>query len=235
MTPTGKRLLVAGLIVAGVAVFYLSGLHRSFTWENVKAHRDAWRAWVDARPLPAAAGFFALYVLITGLSIPVGWVLTVTAGALFGLVWGTVIVSFASTTGATLALLSCRYVFRDFARRHLARWLAAIDRGLARDGAAYVILLRLTPLVPFWAVNAALALTALPVRTFWWASQLGMLPVAFLYLYAGTVLGRIESPSDVLSPGLLLAFAVLAVLPLVLRRVLRRGASPSNGTSQGGQ
>src|SRR5262249_3644801 len=186
-----------------------------------KTHRDAWRTWVDAHRLPAAAGFFLLYVAVTGLSLPIGWVMTVTAGALFGLAWAAVIVSFASTTGATLALLSCRYVFRDFARRRFGRWLDRIDRGLARDGALYVILLRLTPLVPFFAINAALALTALPVRTFWWASQLGMLPVGLLYVYAGTELARIEQPRDVLSPGLLAAFAVMGVLPLVVRRVVK--------------
>ena len=226
---TLKKLLVLLVLVAGVAAFYLSGLHRYFTWEAAKTHRDAWRAWVDDHWLPAAAGFFLLYVAVTGLSIPVGWVLTVTAGALFGFVGGAIFVSFASTTGATLAFVLCRYVFRDFARRHLGRWLATSDRGVARDGALFVILLRLTPLVPFWAVNASMALTSLPVRTFWWASQIGMLPVSLLYVYIGTELARIESPRDVLSPGLLGAFAAMAVLPLVLRRVLRRG--PASGVA----
>jgi uncharacterized membrane protein YdjX (TVP38/TMEM64 family) len=220
--PLWKKLAVLSLLAAGVAAFYLSGLGGTLTWENVKAQRDAWRAEGTAHPVTASAAFFLLYVAVTGLSIPVGWVLTVAAGALFGLVRGGVIVSFASTTGATLALLSCRYVFRDFARRRFGHWLAAIDRGLARDGAFYLILLRLTPLVPFFAINAGMALTGLPVRTFWWASQLGMLPVSLLYVYAGTVLGRIASPRDILSPGLLAAFALMALLPLGLRSVVRR-------------
>jgi uncharacterized membrane protein YdjX (TVP38/TMEM64 family) len=143
----------------------------------------------------------------------------VVAGALFGMLRGVVLVSFAATLGATVALLLFRYGLRDFARRHLGRWLDAIDRGLARDGALYVILLRLSPVVPYWAVNAGVGLTGLPVRTFWWATQVGMVPVALLYLYVGTVLGCIESPRDVVSPKLLAAFAALAVLPLVIKKV----------------
>jgi uncharacterized membrane protein YdjX (TVP38/TMEM64 family) len=219
--PLWKKLAVLGLLAAGVATFYLSGLHAALTWENVRAQRDAWRAEVAVHPIAATVVFSLLYVAVTGLSVPVGWVMTVTAGALFGLVWGGVLASVAPAVGATLALVACRYVFRDFARRRLGRWLAVIDRGLARDGAFYVILLRLTPLVPSGAINAGVALTSLPVRTFWWASQVGMLPVSLLYVYAGTVLGRIEAPGDVLSPGLLAAFAVMALLPLVLKRVVR--------------
>src|SRR4051794_29877457 len=102
--PLWKRLLVLGVVVAGVATFYLSGLRDSLTWEALKAHRDEWQAWVQAHPVTASAAYFALYVAVTGLSIPAGWVLTVAGGALFGFWWGAVLVSFASTTGATLAM-----------------------------------------------------------------------------------------------------------------------------------
>jgi uncharacterized membrane protein YdjX (TVP38/TMEM64 family) len=224
--PFWKRLLVVGLIAAGIAAFYLSGLHEQLTWETVKAERATWQGWVREHPLAASAAYFALYVAVGGLSLPFGWVLTVAGGALFGLVWGLVLVSFASTLGATLALWSSRYVFRDLARRKLGRWLDAFNRGLRRDGALYVILLRLTPLVPFFAINAGLGLTGLPVRTFWWASQLGMLPMTALYVYAGTVLGTIDRPADVASPGLVAAFAAMALFPVVLARVLRRLRSP---------
>jgi uncharacterized membrane protein YdjX (TVP38/TMEM64 family) len=220
--PLWKRLLVVGVIAVGLVAFYLSGMNERLTWEAVKTNRETWQQWARAHPVTSSATYFALYVAVAGLSVPVGWVLTVAGGALFGLVWGLVLVSFASTAGATLALLASRYVFRDLARRKLGRWLDRFDRGLRRDGALYVILLRLTPLVPFFVINAGLGLTALPVRTFWWASQLGMLPMTALYAYAGTVLGTIERPQDVASPGLVAAFAAMAVLPVLLGRVLRR-------------
>jgi uncharacterized membrane protein YdjX (TVP38/TMEM64 family) len=219
MSPSRARKVAAlAAMAGGVAAFHASGLHERLTWEWVSTHRDAARAWADARPLAAAAGFVALYVAVAGLSIPVGWVLTVAGGALFGMVWGGLLVSFAATAGATLAFAAWRYVFRDFARRKVARGIDAFDRGLARNGALFVVLLRLTPLVPYFAVNAGMALTRLPARTFWWATQLGMLPVTLLYLYVGTRLGQIESPGEVLSPAVVAAFAALGVLPLVGRR-----------------
>lgn len=217
--PFSRKSAVLALVVAGVVAFYAGGLHHWLTWESLRAHRDTARAWADTHPVAAMTAFVAVYVVVAGLSIPVGWVMTVAGGMLFGMLWGGVLVSFAAAAGATLALVACRYVFRDFARRHFGRWLDAFDRGLARDGALYVILLRLTPLVPYAAINAGFGLTRLPARTFWWATQLGMLPVTLLYLYAGTQLGRIESPREVLTPPVVAAFVALGVLPLAVRRL----------------
>lgn len=217
-----RKPAVLAALVLGVAAFYASGLHHWLTWDAVRTHRDAARTWADARPITAAAAFAALYVVVAGLSIPVGWVLTVAGGALFGILWGGVLVSFAAAAGATLAFAACRYVFRDFARRHAGFWLDTFDRGLARDGALYVILLRLTPLVPYFAINAGMGLTRLPARTFWWATQLGMVPVTLVYLYVGTQLGQIESPNEVLTPPLVAAFVALGVLPLAVRRMISR-------------
>jgi uncharacterized membrane protein YdjX (TVP38/TMEM64 family) len=214
-----RKLAVLALLVAGVAAFHAGGLHDYLTWESVRAHRDAARAWAGERPVTAAAAFTAAYVAVAGLSIPVGWVLTVAGGMLFGMLRGGVLVSFAAAAGATLAFLASRYVVRDFARRHFGRWLAAFDRGLERDGALYVILLRLTPLVPYFAINAGFGLTRLPARTFWWATQVGMLPVTLAYLYVGTQLGRIESPGEVLTPPVVAAFALLGMLPLAVKRL----------------
>ncbi|MFO0810587.1 MAG: TVP38/TMEM64 family protein [Gemmataceae bacterium] len=229
MQPSDRYKPVAfALLLAGVVAFYASGLHERLNWDWLRTHRDTAKAWVDANPLIAAVTYAVTYIVVTGLSIPVGWVLTVAGGMLFGLLWGSVLASFAAAAGATLALMACRYIFRDFARRHLERWIAVFDRGLARDGALYVILLRLTPLVPYFAINAGFGLTRLPVRTFWWATQLGMLPVTLLYLYAGTRLGEIASPREVLSLPIVAAFAMLGVLPLVVRlHMARLEAGPS--------
>jgi uncharacterized membrane protein YdjX (TVP38/TMEM64 family) len=149
-------------------------------------------------------------------------VLSLAGGALFGRWIGTAIVSVASTAGATGAFLACRYLFRDLLQVRWGRLLRPIDRGLEADGPYYLLTLRLVPAFPFFLINAAMGLTRMPVATFWWVSQLGMLPGTFLYLNAGAELGRITSPRDVLSPGVLVSLTLLGVVPLLARRAFSR-------------
>ncbi|MFN8769096.1 MAG: TVP38/TMEM64 family protein, partial [Lysobacteraceae bacterium] len=181
--PTLPRpLIVLLLLVAAVLTLWLSGAHQWLTLDALKAQADALAAAVAANPWRAAALFFLAYVGVTALSIPGAAVMTLAAGALFGLVEGTVLVSFASSIGATLAFLVARFGFRDALRAKFGERLRDIDAGIARDGAFYLLTLRLVPAFPFFLVNLLSGLTSLPTRTFYWVSQLGMLPATIVYV-----------------------------------------------------
>src|SRR5436190_14927783 len=162
-----------------------------------------------------AASFFAIYVLVTGLSLPGAAMLTLVAGALFGLVWGVVIVSFASTIGATLAFLASRYLLRDWVQGKFGEKLRTINEGVDKEGAFYLFALRLVPAFPFFLINLVMGLTKMPTRTYFWVSQVGMLAGTIAYVYAGTQLGQFK-----ISGGLIAAFVILGVFPLVAKRVL---------------
>lgn len=212
--------LLLGLAVLGW-VAWRSGLLAELDLANLKARQAALQAWVDANPWLAAGGFFLAYVLVTAASIPGAAVMTLAGGALFGLLWGTVLVSFASTLGATLAFLVARFMLSAPLRARHGERLRGIDEGIARDGAFYLFTLRLVPLFPFFLVNLLAGLTRLRTWTYAWVSQLGMLPATIAYVFAGTQLARIEGPGDVLSPGLLGAFVLLGLLPLLMRWLQR--------------
>ncbi len=209
-------LVIVFLALAGA--FFVFDLQRFFSLEALKAQQEAIAVYRAAHPFLAATIYSLLYVAVTSLSLPGAAVLTLAGGAVFGLLWGTVIVSFASTIGATLAFLASRFLFRDWIKARFGERLKAIDAGIARDGAFYLFILRLVPVFPFFVTNVAMGLTALPVRTFYWVSQLGMLPGTAVYVNAGTQLARIESLSGILSPGLLFSFALLGVFPWLARR-----------------
>ncbi len=211
-------LLIAVLALLGTA--YAFDLHRQFSFEALKAGQAQWAQTVQASPVMASAVFFALYVAVAALSIPGAVVLTLAGGALFGLGWGLLLVSFASTIGATLAFLTARYLLRDILQARFGQRLVEIDRGVARDGAFYLFTLRLVPLVPFFVINLVMGLTAMRTAVFYGVSQLGMLAGTAVYVNAGTQLAQLQSPSDILSPALLLSFALLGVFPLLAKAVL---------------
>ncbi|MFP5407353.1 MAG: VTT domain-containing protein, partial [Gammaproteobacteria bacterium] len=218
----GSRVAPAVAIVLAVGAFFAFGLHRELTFESLARIQGEFAVLVDRRPLFSAAAYFAIYVAVTALSLPGAALMTLLGGALFGLGWGTLIVSFASTLGATLAFLAARFFFRAPLQRRFRSRLAAIDEGVARDGAFDLFTLRLVPVFPFVLVNLLVALTALPVRTFWWVSQLGMLPGTVVYVNAGTQLGKLDSLAGITSPVLLASFAALGLLPLLTRRLVER-------------
>ena len=215
------RWIPAGLVVAAIVVLWATGAADALTLERLKAQQAALQAWTTARPLLASLLFALLYVGVVALSIPGAAVMTIAAGAIFGFIHGVVLASFASTIGATLAFLVARYLLREPLRRRYRKRLEAIDEGIHRDGAFYLFMLRLVPLFPFFVINLLAGLTALRTRTYFWVSQLGMLPGTAVYVYAGTQLARIESPGAVFSPGLLAAFALIGVMPLVSRWLAR--------------
>jgi uncharacterized membrane protein YdjX (TVP38/TMEM64 family) len=168
------------------------------------------------------AGYFLVYVAITALSVPGAAIMTLAGGAIFGLWIGGLLASFASTIGATLAFLASRYVLRDAVQRYFGHQLAALNAGLAKDGAFYLFALRLVSLIPFFTVNLAMGLTPIKTGTFYWVSQVGMLAGTMVYVNAGAQLASIGSVADMLSPTLLGAFALIGVLPLVARVAVRR-------------
>ncbi len=208
-------LLVA--VIALVAWALASGAADALTLDNLKAQQVQLGQWVAANPWRAAAIFFAVYVAVAAASIPGAAVLTLAAGALFGFWRGLLLVSFASTIGASLAFLVARFVLRDWLRSRYRERLSKIDEGIARDGAFYLFTLRLVPVFPFFLVNLLAGLTGLRLRTFYWVSQVGMLAGTAAYVYAGTQLARVDSLGDVLSPGLIGAFVLLGLLPLLAR------------------
>ncbi|MGD9387955.1 MAG: FAD-dependent oxidoreductase [Gammaproteobacteria bacterium] len=224
MTRTSRgygRWLVLALLAALLVLLWTSGAGDALTLERLKAQQTALQDWTTARPLLASLLYGLLYVGVVALSIPGAAVMTLAGGAVFGFLHGLVLVSFASTIGATLAFLVARYLLRAPLRRRYGKRLQAIDAGIHRDGAFYLFMLRLVPLFPFFLINLLAGLTALRTRTFFWVSQLGMLPGTAVYVYAGTQLARIEAPGDVFSPGLLAAFALIGLMPLASRWLAR--------------
>lgn len=211
-----------GLALVGLlfAALMASGLGDALSLDALKAQRGALLAQQAASPWLFAAAFFAVYVLCTALSFPGATILTLAAGALFGTLWGTVLVSFASTLGATLAFLGARHLFRAGLQARYGGRLKALNAGIEREGAFYLFTLRLVPVVPFFLVNLAMGLTPLPTRTFVWVSQLGMLLGTLAYVNAGTQLAQLTSLQGVLSPALLGAFVLLGLLPLIAKRLV---------------
>jgi len=215
----GRIALIAVIVAVSVAFFALD-LGRFLSIEYFKSQQLAFDAFYRENSVLTIAGFFAIYVAVTGLSLPGATLMTLVAGALFHLVWGTVIVSFASTIGATLAFLASRFLLRDWVQGRFGDKLRAINEGVAREGALYLFTLRLVPLFPFFVINLVMGLTPMRTRTFYWVSQLGMLAGTIVYVNAGTQIARIESLKGILSPGLLVSFALLGVFPLVARRIV---------------
>src|SRR5688572_16301560 len=212
-----SKLLIIAVIAALVAAFFSFDLRQYFSLEYFKSQQAAIDAFYHANPLRTVALFFTAYVVVTGLSLPGAAIMTLVAGAIFGLLWGTVIVSFASSLGATLAFLTSRFVLRDSIQAKFGEKLTAINAGIEKDGPFYLFTLRLVPAFPFFVINLVMGLTPLKTWTFYWVSQLGMLAGTLVYVNAGTEIARIESLQDILSPGLIISFTLLGVFPLLAK------------------
>ena len=215
-----RKIALVILILVLLTAFFLFDIGQYLNLDALKSQQAALDAQVAAHPWVAGGVFFIIYVLVTALSLPGAALMTLVGGALFGLLGGTVMVSFASTLGATLAMLLSRYLLRDWVQSRFRQRLTKIDQGIEREGASYLFALRLVPVFPFFLVNLAVGLTRLPGRTFWWVSQLGMLPGTLVYVNAGRELGQLESLGGILSPGLIGAFVLLGLLPFLSRKTL---------------
>ncbi|GAC1495858.1 MAG: bifunctional TVP38/TMEM64 family protein/FAD-dependent oxidoreductase [Steroidobacteraceae bacterium] len=216
------RLLIVLALLGAIVAFFAFGLEHQLSLDALKARQNDLDGYARAHPVSLAAGFFLVYVVFTALSLPAAALLTAAAGALFGLWEGTLLVSFASSIGATLAFLASRYVFRDAVQRRFGKRLRAVNEGMQHEGGVYLFTLRLVPAIPFFAVNLLMGLTQLPVRTFYWVSQIGMLAATVVFVNAGTQLASLHSLSGILSPRLLGSFLLLGVLPILARWILAR-------------
>ncbi len=215
-----RKLVVVAAVASAIALFFILDLGQYLNLQNLKDQQAAIEAFRADNALLSVAIYFVIYVLMAALSLPGAALLTLAGGAVFGLLWGTVIVSFASTVGATLAFLMSRFLLRNWVEQRFGQRLQAIDAGVRREGAFYLFTLRLVPAFPFFLVNLLLGLTAMKTRTYYWVSQLGMLAGTIVYVNAGTQLGKLDSLSGILSPGLLGSFVLLGIFPLIARKLL---------------
>jgi len=213
------RFFLLAVLAAAITAFFSLDLGQYFNLSALQAQRESLAVFTEQNQLLVTGLFAGIYILMAALSIPGAAILTLAAGALFGVFLGTIVVSFASTIGATLAFLAARFLFQSAVQKRFGRRLAAINQGIERDGAFYLLALRLVPAFPFWVINLVMALTPIKTGTFYWVSQIGMLPATLVYVNAGTQLAQIEKTSDILSPGLIGAFALLGLTPLVLRKL----------------
>ncbi|VAX08126.1 COG0398: uncharacterized membrane protein / Mercuric ion reductase [hydrothermal vent metagenome] len=215
-----RRITLISLITVFIGVFFAFDLGQYLSLEYIQSQRNDLASYFQTNPLPMVFGYFFIYVAITGLSLPGAIVLTLAGGAIFGLFWGTVIVSFASTTGAIMAFLLSRFLLREWVQKRFKDRLRTVNAGIKNDGPFYLFGLRLVPIFPFFIINLVMGLTTMRTLTYAWVSQVGMLAGTVVYVNAGTQLGQLASLSGILSPGLLVSFALLALFPLLARRLL---------------
>jgi pyruvate/2-oxoglutarate dehydrogenase complex dihydrolipoamide dehydrogenase (E3) component/uncharacterized membrane protein YdjX (TVP38/TMEM64 family) len=215
-----RKILLLLVVLVGIVAFFAFDLDRYFSLAFLKERQASFAALREQQPLQLALGYFLVYVAVTALSLPGATIVTLAGGAIFGLGWGLLIVSFASSIGATLAFLTARFLLRDSVQARFGQRLADMDKGIQRDGPFYLFTLRLIPVVPFFVINLLMGLTKMKAWTFYWVSQLGMLAGTAVYVNAGTQLGQLESLQGILSPGLLGSFVLLGLFPLIARKVV---------------
>jgi pyruvate/2-oxoglutarate dehydrogenase complex dihydrolipoamide dehydrogenase (E3) component/uncharacterized membrane protein YdjX (TVP38/TMEM64 family) len=216
------KILLLIAIATAVVLFFALDLGHYLSLEFFKSQQAAIDAYVAANPVRSALVFFAIYVAVTGLSLPGAAIMTLVAGAVFGLVVGTVVVSFAASIGATLAFLVSRFLLRDAIQARFGASLKAVNAGIEKDGAFYLFTLRLVPAFPFFVINLVMGLTSIKTRTFYWVSQVGMLAGTIVYVNAGTQIARIDSLAGIVSPGLILSFTLLGLFPLIAKWIVNR-------------
>lgn len=215
-----KKIALLGVIVAAIFSFFYFDLNSYLTLQGMKNSLDTFQSQIAQTPVLSIGVFFAIYVAVTALSLPGAAILTLAAGALFGLVQGLVIVSFASSVGATLAFLVSRFILRDTVRNKFKEKLKKIDEGVEKQGAFYLFTLRLVPVFPFFLINLLMGLTSLKTWTFYWVSQVGMLAGTAVYVNAGTQLAQIDSLSGIVSPGLIFSFVLLGIFPWIAKAIV---------------
>ena len=203
-----------------VICFFYFDWQQYLSLSELKTRQQAIEAYRDNNPLITLIIYSLTYIIVTALSWPGATVLTLAGGALFGLFWGAVIVSFASTIGATLAFLATRFLFRDNIEQRFGSWLKTVNEGIAKEGSYYLFTLRLVPFIPFFVINVVMGLTTMKTSTFYWVSQVGMLAGTILYVNAGTQLANINSVSDIASPVMIGSFVLLGIFPLATKKIV---------------
>ncbi|UMM02129.1 TVP38/TMEM64 family protein [Vibrio campbellii] len=228
-----NKKLILGLILVATIIFLGVNFGQYLTLENAKAQQEALNSFIDQNFIYAAATYFFAYIAITAFSIPGAAVVTLLGAALFGFWTSLLLVSFASTIGATIAFLSSRYLLREWVQSKFGSKLSAINQGVEKDGAFYLFSLRLIPVFPFFLINLLMGLTPMTIARFYLTSQIGMLPGTAVYLNAGTQLATIDSLSGIVSPTVLASFALLGLFPIIAKWVMNkvRPAQVQNGNA----
>ncbi len=217
-----KKIAILVAILTLILLFKILNLGQYLNLAYLKESQASFAAiYVDHRLLVLACYMF-IYITATALSLPGALILTLAGGALFGLVTGTIIISFASSIGATLACAVSRYLLRDWVQSKFGDRLQKINEGMEKEGGFYLFTLRLVPIFPFFVINLVMGLAKLRLSTYYWVSQLGMLPATIVYVNAGKELGKIESLSGILSPGLIISFVLLGLFPITAKKVLAK-------------
>ncbi len=217
---TSPRIVLLIFIVAFISAFFYFDLGHYLTLETLKAQQSAIENYRVANPKLYVAIYMLVYIAVTGLSLPGATILTLAGGAIFGVLWGTLIVSFASSIGATLAFLAARFLFRDTVKAKFGERLKVIDDGVEKEGGFYLFSLRLVPVFPFFMINLLMGLTNMKTGTFYAVSQIGMLAGTVVYINAGTQLAKIDSLAGILSPALVGSFVLLGVFPLLAKKII---------------
>ncbi len=216
-----KKITILVVIAAAIAAFFFLDLGRFFSLAYIKGSQAQFAALYASNPALVIGAFFGIYVAVAALSLPGAAILTLVGGAIFGLVVGTIVVSFASSIGATCSFLAARYVLGESVQAKFGQRMADINKGVEKEGAFYLFTLRLVPLVPFFVVNLLMGLTKMKTLTFYWVSQVGMFLGTIVYVNAGTQLAQIDSLKGILSPGLLGSFVLLGIFPLIAKKIIR--------------
>ncbi|NIM06169.1 MAG: TVP38/TMEM64 family protein [Armatimonadetes bacterium] len=238
---TIKKIAVVGVVVALVVAFFAFDLRQYLTLSYIKESQEKFQALYAEHQAAVIAAYMAIYILVTSLSLPGAAVMTLAGGAMFGLMVGTIVVSFASTIGATIACVVSRFVLRDWVQAKVGDRLKSVNEGIEREGAFYLFTMRLIPAIPFWLINLTMGLTRMRMWTFYWVSQVGMLAGTIVYVNAGKEIARIESPSGILSPRLIGSFVLLGLFPITAKKLLalyrrKKGKEPIEEiTQQGGR
>ena len=216
-----SRIILLIAIVALIGLFFAFDLQRYLTLDALKSKQSAMLVYYQANPILTIFVYMLIYIVTTALSLPGATILTLAGGVIFGLGMGTLLVSFASTIGASLVFLAARFLFRDVVKAKFGERLSTIDKGMASEGAFYLFTLRLVPAVPFFMINLLMGLTSLKLWTFYWVSQVGMLAGTLVYVNAGTQLAKLDSLAGILSPILVGSFVLLGLFPLITKKIIR--------------
>jgi uncharacterized membrane protein YdjX (TVP38/TMEM64 family) len=214
------KIIILAFIALAVAGYKIFNLGDYLSLSYIKESQQHFKTLYADHTIAVIGGYMLIYILVTSLSLPGAAVMTLAGGALFGLLRGTIIVSFASSMGATLACFVSRFILLDWVQGKFGEKLKTVNNGIEREGPFYLFTLRLIPVFPFWMINLVMGLTKMPLRTFYWVSQAGMLPGTIVYVNAGKELAKIDSLSGILSPGLIISFVLLGLLPIVTKKAI---------------
>lgn len=232
---TARKIIIVLVIVVLIALFKIFNLGQYLSLSYIKESQEKFSVLYAENRVLVIGSYMTIYILVTSLSLPGAAVMTLAGGALLGLATGTIVVSFASTIGATLACFVARFILRDWIQSRFGEKLKTVNRGIESEGAFYLFTLRLIPIFPFWLINLVMGLTRMPLRTFFWVSQVGMLPGTVVYVNAGKELARIDSLSGILSPRLIISFAILGLFPIITKKLVgfykrKKGLAPAGET-----